>query len=52
MNYFQQKIAVIKEDVNKDTSEILHLFQTWLNILFTIIGVISIPFFILLLLQL
>ncbi|MGP7815955.1 hypothetical protein [Niallia sp. 01092] len=46
MNYFQHIVAVIKEDVNKDNSQMLRLFQLWLNILFAFIGIVSLPFFI------
>ncbi|MFT8321262.1 MAG: hypothetical protein ABF649_10180 [Bacillus sp. (in: firmicutes)] len=52
MNLFQHMIAIIKEDINTDNSEILSLFHKYLNTLFSLIMIISIPFLITLLLQL
>jgi len=45
MKKLQHLVAVVKEDVNEDNSNILRIFDKWLQVLFSLLVFGCIPYF-------
>ncbi|MGG0736486.1 hypothetical protein [Niallia taxi] len=50
MKKLQHLVAVVKEDVNEDNSNILRIFDKWLQVLFSLLVFGGIPYFLYLIL--